>query len=122
MAREQLTAFALVAAGAVIGACARLALGEVWADADYPWSIVVINVVGSAALGWFAGAHGTASRWWPLVGPGMLGSFTTFSALAVTPLITEWPAVVSIALLAASIAGCALAAALGRYWGARRAT
>lgn len=122
MAREHLTAFALVAAGAVLGACMRIGLGVVWADADYPWSIVAINVVGSAALGWFAGAHGTASRWWPLVGPGLLGSFTTFSALAVTPFITHMPALVSVLLLAATVVGCAVAAALGRTWATRRTT
>lgn len=49
------------------------------------WSTLLINVVGSFVLGWLVGAA------WPRIppwaqaglGPGLLGTFTTFSGIAV---------------------------------------
>jgi len=110
----------MVAAGAVVGGTVRLAITWAWPESGYPWAVTLINLVGSVALGWFAGAHGTGSRWWPFVGPGLLGGFTTFSALAVTPFTSELEPALSVGLLAVTIVGCALAAGAGRAIGRRR--
>lgn len=73
--------YALVAAGSALGAAVRyllvLAAGP-WAG-DV-WATVAVNVLGCFAIGTAAGRMG---RWWPLVGPGFLGGFTTFSAFVV---------------------------------------
>jgi len=44
-----------------------------------PWGTLVINIVGSFALGWLVGA-GAGSTWLDVAGTGFLGGFTTFSA------------------------------------------
>lgn len=113
MARRSLTAFAQVAGGAVVGGAVRVALTEAWPTTGYPWVIVAINVVGSVAIGWFAGTFGTDWRWWPFVGPGVFGGFTTFSALAVVPFATAVDPAVAVALLAGAVAVCAIGAAAG---------
>lgn len=113
MARGTLTAFGQVAAGAVAGGAARIALTELWPASGYPWVIVAINVAGSVAIGWFAGAFGRDWRWWPFVGPGVFGGFTTFSALAVVPFATAVDPALAVAVLAASIVVCAVGAAAG---------
>jgi CrcB protein len=80
---KRLAAFPLVFLGAALGGLARVGIDANFAW-GYSWEIVAINVVGSAALGLFAGWNSTRSR--PLlhafVGPGVLGGFTTFSGLA----------------------------------------
>lgn len=76
-------AFALVFAGATVGGMIRFGIDQAF-NANVAWDIVAINVVGSIALGVLAGW--TARRPQPLlyaaVGPGLLGGFTTFSAMA----------------------------------------
>lgn len=75
-------ALAAVAAGGLVGTGLRLV-------ADYlipnPIATLVVNVVGSLVLGFLvARVWPTASDWLKAgLGPGLLGSFTTFSALAV---------------------------------------
>ena len=77
-----------VAAGGAMGALARWAMDVAGQRLGWsPWALlVVVNVAGAFALGWFvAGRERTASH--PLVVPfmavGFLGSFTTFSAFTV---------------------------------------
>ncbi|NQX11654.1 CrcB family protein [Microbacteriaceae bacterium VKM Ac-2855] len=72
--------------GGVLGTAARWGLDTLipHSAAQFPWSTLLINVIGSFALGFL-----TAGLWTrPLpswvkagVGPGLLGSFTTFSAV-----------------------------------------
>lgn len=51
-----------------------------------PWATLTVNVVGSLAMGLLAGwlaRHGQASEGWRLLlGVGLLGGFTTFSAFS----------------------------------------
>jgi CrcB protein len=70
----------LVAVGGVLGSLARWALTEAFPGLG---TTLGINVVGSFALGLLVGLrpHGRLSR--PFLGTGVLGGFTTFSALAV---------------------------------------
>lgn len=72
--------------GGTIGGAVRIGIDYLVpaGDRGIPWDVVAINVVGSFVLGIVA-ARDEASgghRHFPLVGPGMLGGFTTFSALA----------------------------------------
>jgi CrcB protein len=73
--------------GGAIGTALRLGLDDLFAkpDASFPVSTLIANVVGSFALGYLV------ARFWPTapgwvragIGPGLLGGFTTFSAVMV---------------------------------------
>ncbi|MCB5273890.1 putative fluoride ion transporter CrcB [Arthrobacter sp. SO5] len=80
-------AWAAVAAGGLIGTELRYGAGLVFPEASgaVPWTTLVINVVGSFVLAalttlWIARPH-TAFWLRAGLGPGLLGSFTTFSAV-----------------------------------------
>ena len=76
--------FAVLVGGA-LGTGLRLALDLliVHGDADFPVSTLIINVVGAIALGFLTARLWPTARPWVRagLGPGLLGSFTTFSAL-----------------------------------------
>jgi CrcB protein len=77
-----------VAVGALVGTALRLGLDTAIPHSDdgFPTSTLIINVLGSFALGLLV------ARVWPVastvvkaaLGPGLIGSFTTFSAFAVS--------------------------------------
>lgn len=82
-----------VALGGGIGAWLRYIVGRAWtltigpvAASAFPWATLSVNLIGSFAMGllagWLArfGAHGEG--WRLLLGVGVLGGFTTFSALS----------------------------------------
>ena len=70
----------LVAVGGVLGSLARFGLVRAFPDLV---TTLVINVVGSFALGVLV-ARRPDGRWSrPFLGTGVLGGFTTFSAFAV---------------------------------------
>jgi CrcB protein len=71
----------LVALGASVGAPARLGIGRIL-DRKTHWGTLLVNLVGSAVLGWLVG-HGVAKDPLLLVGTGFCGAFTTYSAVAV---------------------------------------
>ena len=77
-------AWAVVAAGGAVGACGRFAL-DLWLrhrlHSRWPWSTLVINVVGSTALGLVHGL-GVPSLWLVALGTGVCGAFTTASTFA----------------------------------------
>jgi len=79
--------FAVLVGGA-LGTGLRLALDLliVHGDADFPVSTLIINVVGAIALGFLTARLWPTARPWVRagLGPGLLGSFTTFSAFAVS--------------------------------------
>jgi CrcB protein len=74
--------------GGIIGTGLRLEIDSLipHSDSQFPLSTLIINIVGSFALAILV------SRLWPLVpewvraglGPGLLGGFTTFSAVMVS--------------------------------------
>lgn len=80
--------WAAVAGGAVIGASARYGLDLAIPHqlSGFPWSTFLINVVGSFALGYLAAAVWDRVPEWVRagLGAGVLGTFTTFSAVAVS--------------------------------------
>ena len=76
-----------VAAGGLLGTELRYALGLLFPDrpGDLPWATLGINLVGSFVLAalttiWIARPR-TAFWLRAAIGPGVLGSFTTFSAV-----------------------------------------
>ena len=76
--------FLWVALGGALGSMTRHATSLCAAaiiGAAYPWGTLVVNVVGSAAIGALAGSglSGPARLFWIT---GVLGGFTTFSAFS----------------------------------------
>lgn len=88
-----LTSSALVALGGGLGAWLRFLTGVAWtraigpaAASAFPLATLSVNVIGSLAMGLLAGwlaRTGTAGEPWRLLlGVGVLGGFTTFSAFS----------------------------------------
>ena len=84
-----LAVLATVALGGVIGSLGRYAVGLTLPHeaGTFPWATLVVNVSGAFAMGLLVaylvdrpGVHRLAR---PFVGVGVLGGWTTFSALAV---------------------------------------
>ena len=75
-----------VAAGGAVGAWLRFAAGRMIGAAAFPIATLTINVLGSVAMGLLAGwlaRHGeNGEQWRLLLGVGLLGGFTTFSAFS----------------------------------------
>jgi CrcB protein len=73
-----------VAAGGALGATGRWAIAELWAadPALWEWSILIVNVVGSLAIGVAAKRLEPGTTAWSFAVTGVLGGFTTFSAFA----------------------------------------
>jgi CrcB protein len=105
-----------VAAGGVVGTGLRLLVDAL---SPLPWATLAVNVVGAFALGLLV------ARVWPRVpawtraglGAGLLGSFTTFSAVAV--LVVTLPLGWAIAYAAANVVLGLAAAFLGLRLGGR---
>lgn len=76
---------ALVAAGGMAGALARFGLGRAFPTSAgaFPWTTFIINVVGCLLIGILISIVGTHAVWRPMLGTGVLGGFTTFSAYVV---------------------------------------
>jgi len=119
--------------GGVLGTSLRLAAEFAWPPATdrFPSTTLLVNVVGSLALGWLAGGLWTRPSvpTWVRValGPGVLGSFTTFSGVVVA-LIAEgstglWAtaAIHLAATVALGLGAAALGLRLGAHFENRRA-
>lgn len=88
-----LTSSLYVALGGALGSWLRFVVARAWTGAigsvaasGFPWATLTVNVLGSFAMGilasWLArhGTGGESARL--LLGVGVLGGFTTFSAFA----------------------------------------
>lgn len=74
----------LVAIGGGVGAWLRFVAGRLLPQAAFPWVTLSVNLLGSFAMGLLAGwlaRHG-GEQWRLLLGVGLLGGFTTFSAFS----------------------------------------
>lgn len=121
-----LAANALVFVGGGTGAVLRHQIGRAmtgWlgpqAMMSFPWATLTVNVSGSLAMGLLAGwlaRHGSGGETWRLlVGVGLLGGFTTFSAfsLELMLLVERGQAATAFAYAAVSV----LAGLTGLYIG-----
>ncbi len=79
-------AVAAVAAGGAVGCVLRAVVGEAFpgGPADFPWAVFAINLVGAATLAALpaVGALRRSSVLAAGLGPGLLGGFTTLSAVS----------------------------------------
>lgn len=113
--------FALVFLGGAVGTglryAADLSVGRI---GDWPAATLLVNLLGAFALGWLYGR--TRSRHWRLLlGTGVLGGFTTYSALAVqTQELLEDAPLTGVAYAAGTVAVGVLAALAGSRLGERR--
>jgi CrcB protein len=112
--------------GGILGTAARLGLDDLipHTPTTFPLSTLIINVVGSLILGVLI------ARIWPIAptwlragaGPGLLGGFTTFSAVMVSmvTLAAGGQVVLALLYLVATLVLGFGAAALGLRMGRRR--
>lgn len=115
----------LVMAGGAVGAALRFQLGRLslhmWGT-GWPWGTLAANLLGGFAMGLLAGwlarsVSGGGENLRLLLGVGVLGGFTTFSAFSLeTMLMIERGQIGSAALyIAVSVAGAVAALALGLF-------
>lgn len=82
-----------VALGGAVGAVLRYQTGRGMTAllgpqtvTAFPWATLTVNVIGSLAMGllagWLARSGTGAEQWRLLIGVGVLGGFTTFSAFS----------------------------------------
>lgn len=117
-----LTPSLLVAAGGAVGAVGRYQLGRAvthWAgpNTGFPWGTLSANILGSLAMGllvgWLAhrGAAGSENLRL-LLGVGVLGGFTTFSAFSLEMVLLVERGSLGLAMLYAGVSVLAGLAAL----------
>lgn len=88
-----------VALGGAAGAVLRYQIGRMLTNAlgaktvvQFPWATLTVNIVGSLLMGllvgWLARNGGEQSEQWRLLlGVGLLGGFTTFSAFSLEMMV-----------------------------------
>ena len=119
--------FLLVMIGGAFGSAFRYQLGRVALQQmgpGFPWGTLIVNLLGGFLMGVLAGVvatDGPVDRpLWLLLGVGMLGGFTTFSAFSfdVFAMLQRNEFAVAGAYVGASVAGSVMLLVLG-YWIAR---
>ena len=113
-------AYLAVFAGGLLGTGLRLTIDTALPHADdaFPTSTLIVNLVGTFALGWLAGGLWTrpATPTWLKagIGSGVIGSFTTLSAVMGSLTLLDrsgQTALAALYLVVSLVAGLALAAA-----------
>ena len=121
--------FLLVGLGGAAGSIARYAVGSQATRAfghAWPYGTFIANVLGGLCMGLLVGvlAHrggADQERWRLLVGVGVLGGFTTFSAFSLeTALMIERRQVITAAVYAAASMGLSITALFAGLLIARR--
>jgi fluoride exporter len=112
----------LVMLGGAVGAGARHLVGR-WTLAAfgpaYPWGTLAVNLLGGLAMGLLAGGLARlgqgGEQWRLLLGVGVLGGFTTFSAFSLEAMAMlergDWG--LGLGYVLASVIGAVAALALG---------
>jgi CrcB protein len=103
----------LVMLGGAVGAGARHLTGQAILalfGPGLPWGTLAVNLVGGFAMGVLAGIlarGGGAEQWRLLLGVGVLGGFTTFSAFSLdaVTMIERGAAATALAYILASVIG-----------------
>jgi len=119
-----------IGAGGGIGAVARFALGgwvTTWAYGGFPWATFLINILGSAALGYFSRSLALASA--PphiraFVTVGLCGGFTTFSTfdLETLSLLHDGDYLLAVLYALGSVTACMAGVHLGIRLASRQVT
>jgi CrcB protein len=115
--------FLLVMIGGAVGSAGRYAVGKLTLGTlgpDYPWGTLAVNLIGGFLMGLLAGLlarTGGGEQTRLLIGVGVLGGFTTFSAFSLdTALMIErgqWGVALAYALV--SVIGSVVALFGGLY-------
>lgn len=112
----------LVMAGGAVGSGARHLVGRATLAAfgpGWPWGTLTVNLVGGLLMGilagWLARAGGS-ENWRLLIGVGVLGGFTTFSAFSLDAMLMiergDWVAMLGYVALSVTGSIAALGAGL----------
>jgi CrcB protein len=121
---DGVTSYLLVAFGGAVGSVGRYGFA-LWVarltGPGFPFGTVIINIVGSFVIGWFAeltaayGRHPAGEPVRALVMAGLCGGFTTFSAfsLQTIDLLRAGQTTRAVANVAGSVVLCLAATALG---------
>jgi CrcB protein len=108
--------------GGAFGSGARYLAGHAalaaWGP-GFPWGTLAVNLVGGLLMGLLAGSLARAGQgveqWRLLVGVGMLGGFTTFSAFSLDTIVLiergDWG--LALGYVLASVIGSVVALAIG---------
>jgi len=113
----------LVALGGALGSVARYGAGVLaarWLGLAFPWGTLAVNIAGGLAMGVLAARIGPEQEGARLLlGVGLLGGFTTFSAfsLETVRLMQHEPVLAMVyaaASLVFSVGACWLGLSLGR--------
>ena len=115
--------FLLVMIGGAVGSAGRYAVGKATLGAfgpDYPWGTLAVNLIGGFLMGLLAGMlarTGGSEHSRLLIGVGVLGGFTTFSAFSLDAVTMiergQWGVAVTYALV--SVIGSVVALFGGLY-------
>ncbi|MFN4986599.1 MAG: fluoride efflux transporter FluC [Ignavibacteria bacterium] len=111
----------LVMAGGAIGSALRYGVSVALptASTSFPAATILVNIIGSFILGFIIGTVGTPLELHPqmrlLLGSGLCGGFTTYSAFAVESamLLEHREPLVMGTYVVSTIVGCGLAALAG---------
>jgi CrcB protein len=123
VAFADVTRILAIALGGVIGSLGRFAvalLGGEWSPATLPWATLAVNIVGALAIGAVAASASIAAgpAWLrPFLVTGVLGGFTTFSALALETglLLDAGRVVVAVGYVGVTLAAGLVAVRLGQF-------
>lgn len=110
----------LVMLGGAVGAGMRHLVGRAFAGSAYPWGTLAVNLAGGLAMGLLVGVLarvGAGEPWRLLLGVGVLGGFTTFSAfsLEVVTMIERGAALTALGYALLSVLGAVAALFAGLY-------
>ena len=104
--------------GGAFGSAARFLTGKLtlaWFGPDYPWGTLAVNLIGGFLMGVLAGTLAKigqgGEQWRLLIGVGLLGGYTTFSAftLDLMNMVERGDYGMGLGYILASVLGSALA-------------
>lgn len=110
---------ASVAVGGAAGALLRYGLTSAFPDGDgsFPWTVLAVNILGCFLLALLTGLPAVRRRplLTPLLGPGVLGGFTTLSAYAEQSraLVAGGHDLLAAAYVVGTVAACLIAVTAG---------
>ena len=108
-----------VLVGGAVGTALRIGVAAVVPVARFPLATLLVNLVGAYLLGRLAGAMPDAApRVRAFVGTGVLGSFTTFSAVAVDVVALGGQPLLLVVYALSTLGGGLVLARVGRDHGA----